>query len=246
VGVVLETATWRASADWGARLGYDARELEAVHHELVDLLLEVRASFAPNPAPILVAGCVGPRADAYAPAFRMTSDEAAAYHGAQLATFAATPVDLVVASTLGYVEEALGVASAAASLPMPLVLSFTVETDGRLPSGQRVGEAIEQVDAATGGGVAYYMINCAHPSHVARGLEPDAPWLHRLRGLRANASAKSHAELDAATSVDEGDADELAAGFAALRATWPTLRVVGGCCGTDRRHVERIVRAWAR
>ena len=175
----------------------------------------------------------------------MTGDEAAAYHGAQLATFAATPVDLVVVSTLGYVEEVPGVALAAASLRVQLVLSFTVETDGRLPSGQRVGGAIEQVDKATDGRVAYYMINCAHPSHVARGLEPDARWLHRLRGLRANASTQSHAELDAATSLDEGDADDLAAGFAALRAMWPTLSVVGGCCGTDQRHVARIVAALA-
>jgi homocysteine S-methyltransferase len=244
LAVILETATWRASADWGARLGYDARELDRLHHELVELLVEVRASFEPSPAPILVAGCVGPRADAYAPAFRMTVDEAAAYHGAQLATFAATPVDLIVASTLGYVEEALGVARAARSLHVPLVLSFTVETDGRLPSGQGVGAAIEQVDAAAEGRVAYYMINCAHPSHVALGLEPDAPWLQRLRGLRANASTQSHAELDAATSLDAGDVDDLADGFAALRPRWPTLSVVGGCCGTDLRHVERIVRAW--
>lgn len=246
VGVVLETATWRASADWGARLGYDARQLEALHRELVDLLLEVRAGFEPSPAPILVAGCVGPRSDAYAPTVRMSVDEAAAYHRAQLATFAALPVDLVVASTLGYVEEALGVARAAAPLRVPLVLSFTVETDGRLPSGQPVGAAIAQVDAATGGRVATFMLNCAHPSHVARALEPGAPWLQRLRGLRANASAKSHAELDAATELDAGDADELAAGFAALRAAWPGLSVVGGCCGTDRRHAERIVRALAR
>jgi S-methylmethionine-dependent homocysteine/selenocysteine methylase len=246
VGVILETATWRASADWGARLGYDARQLVALHHELVELLWDVRASLEPSPAPILVAGCMGPRSDAYAPRVRMTVDEAAAYHGAQVATFSALPVELVVASTLGYVEEALGVALAAASLRVPLVLSFTVETDGRLPSGQGLGEAIEQVDAATAGRVAYFMINCAHPSHVARGLEPDAPWLRRLRGLRANASTKSHAELDEATSIDEGDADDLVAAFAALRRHWPGLCVVGGCCGTDHHHVERIVRAWPR
>jgi S-methylmethionine-dependent homocysteine/selenocysteine methylase len=245
VGVILETATWRASADWGAHLGYDARDLEAVHHELVELLWMVRASYEPSPVPLLIAGCMGPRSDAYAPRVRMTVAEAATYHGVQLATFGTTSVDLVVASTLGYVEEALGVALAAAALPVPLVLSFTVETDGRLPSGQGIGAAIEQVDAASGGRVAYYMINCAHPSHVARGIDPDASWLHRLRGLRANASAKSHAELDEATEVDEGDADDLAAAFADLRARWPTLSVVGGCCGTDQRHVERIVRGWA-
>jgi homocysteine S-methyltransferase len=243
VGVILETATWRASADWGARLGYDARELEVLHHELVALLSDVRASYEPSPVPLRIAGCIGPRSDAYAPRFRMSVAEAAAYHGAQLATFGATPVDLVVASTLGYVEEALGVALAAA-LPVPLVLSFTVETDGRLPSGQDLGAAIEQVDAASGGRVAYYMINCAHPSHLARALDPDAPWLERLRGLRANASAKSHAELDEATSLDEGDADDLAAAFSDLRARWPTLSVVGGCCGTDQRHAGAIVRAW--
>lgn len=245
VGVILETATWRASSDWGARLGYGARQLEALHHELLEVLLGVRAALQPSPVAILVAGSMGPRSDAYVPTVRMSVDEAAAYHGAQLATFAEMPIDLVVASTLGYVEEALGVTQAARSLPVPLVLSFTVETDGRLPSGQGVGEAIEQVDAASGDRVAYYMINCAHPSHVALGLEPDAPWLGRLRGLRANASAKSHAELDAATALDEGDADELAAGFAALRTIWPGLIVVGGCCGTGPRHTARIVAALA-
>jgi S-methylmethionine-dependent homocysteine/selenocysteine methylase len=144
-----------------------------------------------------------------------------------------------------YAEEAIGIAGAAADAGMPVAISFTVETDGRLPSGQALGDAIEQVDAETLGSPAYYMVNCAHPSHFAAVVADGGAWRDRIAGLRANASAKSHEELDEAEELDAGDPRELAAGCASLRASLPNVTVLGGCCGTDERHVAAVASAWA-
>jgi S-methylmethionine-dependent homocysteine/selenocysteine methylase len=155
-------------------------------------------------------------------------------------------VDVVTALTMGYVGEAAGVALAASAAGVPAVVSFTLETDGRLPTGMPLGEAIEATDAATGASPLHYMINCAHPTHFDHVLDPAAPWAHRIGGIRANASALSHAELDEMVELDEGDPDDLARRYVALRDQLPSLHVVGGCCGTDHRHVAAIATAWQR
>ena len=174
----------------------------------------------------------------------MTAEEAEAYHATQIGTFAETGADLVTAITMTYADEAIGVVRAARAAGLPVVISFTVETDGRLPSGQSLREAIEEVDARTDAAAAYFMVNCAHPSHFYDVLEPGAPWTDRIRGVRANASRLSHAELDEAEELDEGDPEELANEYVALRERLPRLTVLGGCCGTDHRHVEAMSKAW--
>jgi S-methylmethionine-dependent homocysteine/selenocysteine methylase len=233
VGIVLDTPTWRANRDWGERLGYSQEDLADVNRRAVELLEDLR-----QPG-MRVSGCLGPRGDGYRVDSAMSADEAEEYHSPQVETFAGTSADLVSALTLTYAEEATGIVRAANQAGTPVVISFTLETDGRLPSGQPLGDAIEQVDAETAGGAAYFMINCAHPTHFEDVLEP-APWLERLHGLRANASKKSHAELDEAEELDEGDPAELAAAYAELRERLPNLNVVGGCCGTDHRHIDAI------
>ena len=243
LGLVLETPTWRASPAWGARLGYGRDELADANRRAVSLMLEIRAEFETPATPVVVSGNLGPRGDGYRPEARMSVAEARAYHDWQVGTFAATDADLVSVFTMNYVEEAIGVAAAAREHAMPLVISFTVETDGRLPSGQRLADAVEQTDAATDGHPAYYMINCAHPTHFARTLREGGAWRERIRGLRANASRRSHAELDASSELDDGDPDELGQQYRALRPLLPRLTVVGGCCGTDHRHVGSICRA---
>jgi len=243
LGLVLETPTWRASPDWGARLGYGRDELADANRRAVRLLLEIRAAFETPTTPVVVSGNLGPRGDGYRPDARMSAAEARDYHAWQIGTFASTDADLVSVFTMNYVEEAIGVAAAAREHAMPVVISFTLETDGRLPSGQRLAEAIEQADAATDGHPAYYMINCAHPTHFARTLQDAGAWRERIRGLRANASRRSHAELDASTELDDGNPDELGSQYRALRPLLPRLTVVGGCCGTDHRHVGSICRA---
>ena len=244
VGFVLDTATWRANPDWALQLGYSLDDLDAANRAAVALAEEIRAAGPANGAPIVINGVIGPRGDGYDPGELMSPDEAEGYHARQVATFADSAADMVTAVTMTHAEEAIGIARAARAHDMPAVISFTVETDGRLPDGQPLGAAIERVDAETGGSVAYFMINCAHPSHFADVLEDDGAWRERVRGLRANASAKSHAELDEAEELDEGDPVALGAEHGALRPRLGSVAVLGGCCGTDCRHVEAIARAW--
>ena len=242
-GFVLESVTWRASADWGAKLGYTPDSLAAANRESIDMLTALRDRHDGEVTPMVISGCIGPRGDGYDPGEIMSPDDAQAYHATQIETFAATDADMVTAMTITNVPEAIGIARAAQAAGMPCVLSFTVETDGRLPTGDRLGEAITAVDEAPGGAPAYYMINCAHPSHFAAVLETGEAWVGRLRGIRANASACSHAELDEATELDDGDPVQLGRDYSALLGRHQQINVLGGCCGTDHRHVEAISKA---
>jgi homocysteine S-methyltransferase len=242
VGFVLDTPTWRANLDWGARLGYDATQLAALNRRAVDF---VDALARQRPALTAVLnGVIGPRGDGYVVGAAMSASEAAAYHGLQARSFAEAGAGMISAITMTYAEEAIGVTRAATAVGLPVAVSFTVETDGRLPSGQAIGDAIAQVDETTSGAAAYFMINCAHPTHFTPALDADASWLGRVKAIRANASALSHAELDAATELDRGDIDQLAALYAGLGCTLD-LRVVGGCCGTDHEHITAIATALA-
>jgi homocysteine S-methyltransferase len=191
----------------------------------------------------VISGCIGPQGDGYNPEELLTADEAQAYHAPQIASFAAAGADMVTAITMTYPEEAIGIARAAAEAGIPSAISFTVETDGRLPSGENLGGAIERNDAETGGAPAYYMVNCAHPTHFDDVLEGGG-WTERIAGVRANASTMSHAELDEASELDAGDPEDLGRRYAQLRERLPGLSVVGGCCGTDDRHVAAIASAW--
>jgi S-methylmethionine-dependent homocysteine/selenocysteine methylase len=239
VGFVAESPTWRASPRWAESLGYSLVELDLFNQRAITLMEELRASYDR----VVISGCIGPADDGYNPASLMNEEEAEAYHAVQIASFAATAADMVTAITMTYAEEAIGVVRAATGYGIPVAISFTLETDGRLPSGETLRDAITQVDDATGATPAYYMINCAHPTHFADVLNGGA-WVDRIRGLRANASVLSHAELDESSSLDEGDPVDLAARYAALRERLPRLSVLGGCCGTDLRHVTAIAGAF--
>jgi S-methylmethionine-dependent homocysteine/selenocysteine methylase len=241
VGFILESATWRASADWGEKLGYSTEALAAVNRQAIEMLEAIREEYADTT--MVISGCVGPRGDGYDPGQAMAEEEAERYHAEQVGTFAATAADMVTAITMTNVPEAIGVTRAARAVNMPVVISFTVETDGRLPTGESLRDAIGRVDAATDRGPAYYMVNCAHPTHFGKALAGGEPWTRRLRGLRANASTKSHAELDEAKELDDGNPVELGAQYRALRDRLPHLVVLGGCCGTDERHIAAIAAA---
>lgn len=235
-GLLLESATWRANPDWGARLGYDAAALDRANRAAIAFLHERRAAYADLDA-VLVGGIVGPRGDGYVPGERLDPEEYADYHRPQLASFRAADADCATVLTLTGADEALGVVAAARDVGIPVAVGFTVETDGRLPDGTALAEAITEVDAA--GGPDWFLVNCAHPTHVAPGVAGDGPW-DRIAGLRPNASTLSHAELDAAEELDEGDLSELRSSYDGLAERLPGLRVVGGCCGTDARHVAAL------
>jgi S-methylmethionine-dependent homocysteine/selenocysteine methylase len=238
MGLVLETPTWRASPRWAGELGYDDARLDELNRKAIALMEELRDGAEGT---VVISGCIGPQDDGYNPAAKLSADEARDYHSTQIRTFADTAADMVTALTMTYADEAIGITRAASDADLPAAISFTVETDGRLPSGQPLGDAIAEVDDATGAGPAYYMVNCAHPTHFEAVLDTDEAWPQRIRGLRANASMKSHAELDEAEDLDEGDPADLGARHAALREKLPNLTVLGGCCGTDHRHVREIV-----
>lgn len=243
-GFVMETPTWRANPDWAAQLGYSAGRLDEINRAAVALAREVCAEAAAAGIVTVVSGCVGPRGDGYDPGAVMSHQEAEDYHSEQIGSFAAAQVDQVTAITMTTAAEAVGVVRAAEGAGLQSAISLTVETDGRLPTGQPLHEAIDEVDVETGGAAAYFMVNCAHPTHFARAVQQPGAWRDRVAGLRANASAKSHAELDEATELDDGDPHDLAAQHRALRECLPAVRVLGGCCGTDARHVAAIVGAW--
>lgn len=244
-GLILESATWRASGDWGARLGYSSRELAEANRRAIGLLEEIRGEFKGVAGKVVISGCIGPRGDGYNPAEIMSPEEAENYHAMQVRIFSDSAADMITAITMNYMEEALGIARAAESAGMPVVISFTVETDGRLPTGQMLAAAIEQVDAATSGYPSYYMINCAHPAHFNHVLIEGQPWAQRVRGLRANASRKSHVELNESLELDSGNPVEFGIEHAQLKTRLPHLNVMGGCCGTDQRHIEQIAAACA-
>lgn len=238
LGFILESPTWRASPDWAERLGYTRQELEVLNRKAIELLQELRQEFETEVSPMVISGCVGPRGDGYDPGEIMSESEAQDYHAFQARTFVDAGADMITAITMTNIAEAIGVTRAAADAGLPVAISFTVETDGQLPAGDTLEAAVEAVDAATEVPPAYYMLNCAHPSHFDAMLK--GSWTRRLRGLRCNASRLSHAELDQATELDAGDPVELGLQYRDLRRRLPHLNVLGGCCGTDHRHIEQI------
>ncbi|MBR0824997.1 homocysteine S-methyltransferase family protein [Bradyrhizobium manausense] len=239
LGFVLDSPTWRANPDWGAKLGYDADGLKAINMRSIRFLEELRRAWEAPGLPCVINGAIGPRGDGYK-AGNMDAIEAEAYHVAQIGAFAAAGADMVTAFTLNSINEAIGVARAAKTQAIPVAISFTVETDGRLVRGETLREAIESVDGATERACEYFLINCAHPTHFEGALEAGEAWVERIHGVRANASIKSHAELDESETLDSGDPIDLGRRYLSLRRAFPRMRILGGCCGTDHRHVAAV------
>jgi S-methylmethionine-dependent homocysteine/selenocysteine methylase len=240
IGVILESPTWVANRDRGVHIGYSPEQLIDLNKQAIAQMCDARDEL--GDLQTVISANVGPRADAYAPSEQMSAEEAEAYHAEQIAALAETHVDLISGYTLAYPAEAVGIVRAAKRFEIPVVIAFTVETDGHLPTGASLKDAITQVDVETGGYAAYFMINCAHPDHFAN-LLTDAPWMHRLRGIVANASRCSHAELDEAEELDDGNPNELGQQLAKIRRMFPHINILGGCCGTDMRHLSSIARA---
>jgi S-methylmethionine-dependent homocysteine/selenocysteine methylase len=239
---ILESPTWRANPDWIEKTGYPASAIAEVNKKAIQLLVDLKREFEKGISNIVLSGCVGPRGDGYKPENIMTTEEAQKYHAAQIGIFSQTPVDMITAVTMNYVEEAIGIARAAGAVNLPVVISFTVETDGKLPTGMRLKEAIAQVDQNVLPPPIYFMLNCAHPNHFSQELLAgrSEEWTNRIKGLRANSSCKSHAELDESTELDRGNPQELGEEHKRLKAAFEQLNVFGGCCGTDEEHVLAI------
>lgn len=238
-GFILENMTWRANRDWGKKLGDTPEQLAEFNRRGIALLEEIRDEYEDSIPHIVISGCMGPHCDGYSADLSLTAEEAEAYHRIQIATFRETNADMVAAFTMSCISEAIGIARAAKAEEMPVVISYTVETDGRLPSGESLEDAIYQVDEATDSTPVYYMVNCAHPTHFLDVLNGE-PCTERIRAVRSNASAKSHAERDESTEIDDGNPEAFSAEYVKLAARLPNLNVLGGCCGTDHRHVSEV------
>ena len=243
-GFILDSQTWKAHPHWADDLGATEDELEKANRESIDFIASLRDEFSGNKKPIVLNGVIGPRGDAYAPEEEVAAHQAEEYHAKQIGWLAQTDVDMITALTFTQSDEAIGLVRAAQSAGLPIVISFTVETDGKLPTGQSLKDAIVAVDTATDAGAAYFMVNCAHPDHFSHVLDA-ADWSGRIRGVRCNASRKSHAELDESETLDAGDPVELGSQYRAIREKMPWLNVFGGCCGSDLRHVTEIAHALA-
>lgn len=242
-GFIFESATWRANRDWAYPLGYNRATLAAVNHMAISVMEEIRLEYESEHSPMVLSGCIGPRGDGYLPTNVMSVQEARNYHQEQIDTFAPTQADMVCALTMNYPNEASGIVLAAKQAGLPVAISFTLETDGNLPDGQKLTTAISQVDDATSGYASYFMINCAHPTHFDHLFTDNDKTLTRVRGIRANASCKSHSELNNSAELDMGDPEELGEQYAALKKQLTSLNILGGCCGTDHNHVAKIARA---
>ncbi len=241
-GFILDSQTWKAHPHWANELGANSTELHDANRQSIAFIAGLRDQFSSTCKEIVLNGIVGPRGDAYAPDSNVAVADAEAYHSTQIGWLAETEVDMVTATTFTQANEAIGLVRAAQKAKLPVVVSFTVETDGRLPDGLTLREAILAVDKATQSAAAYFMVNCAHPDHFFHEIE-DSSWARRIRGIRCNASRKSHAELDQSSHLDDGDPVELASQYSALANTMPWLNIFGGCCGSDLRHVTQI--AWS-
>lgn len=243
-GFILEAPTWRANPDWAMKLGYSLESLDQINRTAIQELEKIRNNHENKDFRISISGCIGPRGDGYSPENKMNIKMAEEYHSFQIKILADTNADLVSAMTMNYNDEAIGIVNAAKKNNIPVVISYTVETDGKLPSGESLGEAITSLDKITNNYVSYFMINCAHPNHFSNVLQANSKWTKRIKGIRANASDKSHAELDESETLDEGNKEELAKGYQNLKSLLPNLTIIGGCCGTDHTHMEKICEAW--
>jgi S-methylmethionine-dependent homocysteine/selenocysteine methylase len=243
-GFILEAPTYRANPDWALKIGYSLESLDAMNRTAVQEMEKIRNDYENENFKIAISVCIGPRGDGYSPDNKMSIKMAEEYHSVQIKTIADTNADLVSALTMNYNEEAIGIVNAAKKNNIPVVISYTVETDGKLPSGESLEEAIISLDKITDNYVSYFMINCAHPDHFVNVLEPDSNWTNRIKGIRANASCKSHSELDESETLDEGDKEQLARRYKHLKTLLPNLNIIGGCCGTDYTHMEEICKVW--
>jgi len=243
-GFILEAPTYRANPDWALKIGYSLESLDAITRTAVQEMEKIRNIYENENFKIAISVCLGPRGDGYSPEKKMSIKMAEEYHSFQIKIVADTNADLISALTMNYNEEAIGIVNAAKKNNIPVVISYTVETDGKLPSGESLEEAITSLDNKTDNYVSYFMINCAHPDHFANVLDPDSNWTNRIKGIRANASCKSHSELDESETLDVGDKEKLAKGYQHLKTLLPNFSIIGGCCGTDHTHMEEICEVW--
>ena len=240
-GVINEGLHYRSSRDWGELIGFSREALLEINVRGIEFYRDFAREYAGPDTPMLVGGVVGPRGDAYNIGRLPDAAEAEDYHSEQIRIFREAGADHVTAMTFSSVDEAIGVARAAKSVGIPVVISFLLARGGRLKGGETLEEAITRVDSATDDAPAYYMINCTHPTEFEPALTT-GKWISRLGGFMPNAVAMETLDLCKLGHLEDGDPVELGAQMGALAQRFPHINVWGGCCGTDGRHIGEITR----
>ncbi|WP_159590444.1 homocysteine S-methyltransferase family protein [Chelativorans xinjiangense] len=243
LGFLLSGLDYRASPDWGAKLGYSATALADANIAAIGFLREIAGDYRDQIPSLLIGGILGPRGDAYGLNRDITAESAEAYHAVQLETLKRTQVDFTCAMTFNNIPEAVGAARAAARIGVPLSVALTLDRTHRLKSGPTLGEAIAEIDAQTGlDAPDYYLVNCSHPLEYEPALD-DGAWTRRLRGVRPNASKMEKMELCKLNHLEDGHPVELATQLSNLHARYPHMDVFGGCCGTGDKHLREIAKS---
>jgi homocysteine S-methyltransferase len=241
-GLLLNGHDYRASPDWGAKLGYSAEGLRDMEQRTIQFLDEMRSEYADRVSDVYIAACIGPRGDAYGTGGDISENEAEDYHSVQLSNLQGTAADMAVAATFNNIPEAIGVIRAANAAGIPIGVSLTLTPEGRLRSGPSLREAVERVEEATEGGAAWFGTNCSHPLEFEPALADAGPWLERLRYVRPNAARMEKIALCSLGHLEDGDPVELGEQMAEVARMLPRTDIIGGCCGTDERHLAEIAR----
>lgn len=240
---LLTGLDYRASPDWGAKLGYSAQGLADANISAIEFLRDIAQGYEDQIPRLLVGGILGPRGDAYDLNQNITAESAEDYHSVQLNTLKAAGVDFVSAQTFNNVPEAVGVCKAASKMGVALSVGLTLDSTCRLKSGPSLAEAITEIDALTGEQAPdFYLLNCSHPVEYEPALE-NASWIKRLRGVRPNASKMEKLALCKLGHLEDGDPVELGAQLGDLSQRFPHMDIFGGCCGTGDSHLREIAKA---
>lgn len=238
VNIIIETPTWRCSKKWSKLLNCENSDIEKINREAVNIVKSIKK----NNKKIIISGNIGPIDDGYVISNKLTIEELKEYHSEQIYILANENVDIISAFTINYVEEAIGITLVCKDINIPLVISFTLNIDGKLPSGMTLEDSIKYIDKYTNYYPMYYMINCAHPKHfISLFKDNNSDWIKRIKGIRSNASDKSHEELNNSKKLDIGNIVELSNYCKNIRKENKHINIFGGCCGTDENHVEEIL-----
>ncbi len=238
--LLLGTPTWRAHPERLARAGYASCD---VNGDAVRFVQGIRAGYGAYAAQVFIGGLLGCQGDAYAPSGGLTAAAACRWVYPQVQAMATANVDFLWAVGLPQAEEALGIAQALAACALPAVLSFIIRADGALLDGTPLQAVVARIDTAVTPRPVAYFINCVHPTTFAAAMAiagQDAPHLReRVIGLQANASALPPEELDGRGQLAADPPDVLADAMLDVHGRWG-VRVLGGCCGTDGRHIAAM------
>lgn len=239
-GILAMGHDYRASPDWAQKLGYSAADLTRFQHRTMQFLDDVRAEYADRVSDAYITACIGPRGDAYGTGGDISASEAEDYHAVQLGNLEGTAADMAVAATFNNIPESIGVIRAANRMGIPIGVSLTLTPEGRLRSGPTLREAVETIDEVTGGAAEWFGTNCAHPLEFEPALDDAGPWLDRLRYVRPNAAKMDKLALCELGHLEDGDPVELGEQMGEVARRFPRADILGGCCGTDERHLSEI------